>query len=171
MRKGLLFLAGGAAGAALPYFLDPDRGRARRVKTRDQVGAAVRRRRRRMEQAARRSEAEVYGAWQRAQAAGPEAPPPNDVTLARKVETELFASPDAPKGQVDVNVEDGVVVLRGQLDRPEQIQELEQAARRIPGVRDVRNLLHLPGTPPPNVADALEASERADMPGTGTAVE
>lgn len=33
------------------------------------------------------------------------------------------------------------------LDRPEEIGEVEERIRRIPGVVDVENLLHLPGTP------------------------
>ena len=66
----------------------------------------------------------------------------DDVTLARKVETELFRPADAPKGQVSVNVNDGVVELRGELPDQTQIDELGESARKIGGVRDVRNLLH-----------------------------
>ena len=40
-----------------------------------------------------------------------------------------------------------MIVLRGQLERPEQTNAVEAAVRRVPGVRDVENLLHLPGTP------------------------
>ena len=39
--------------------------------------------------------------------------------------------------------------LRGQVDRPELIHDLEEAVRKVPGVRGVENLLHLPGTPAP----------------------
>ena len=66
----------------------------------------------------------------------------DDVTLARKVETELFRPADAPKGQVSVNVNDGVVELRGELPDQQQIDELGESARKIGGVKDVRNLLH-----------------------------
>jgi osmotically-inducible protein OsmY len=66
----------------------------------------------------------------------------DDVTLARKVETELFRPADAPKGQVSVNVNDGVVELRGELPDQTQIDELGESARKIGGVKDVRNLLH-----------------------------
>jgi osmotically-inducible protein OsmY len=70
------------------------------------------------------------------------------VTLARKVETELFRPADAPKATVNVNAVDGVVFLRGTAPTPEQITALERKARAIPGVREVENLLHPPGTPP-----------------------
>src|SRR2546423_1041249 len=66
----------------------------------------------------------------------------NDPALARKVETEIFRAADAPKGNVSVNAENGVVYLRGQLKRPEQIDELVTAARAVDGVTEVRSLLH-----------------------------
>ena len=66
----------------------------------------------------------------------------DDVTLARKVETELFRPADVPKGAISVNVNDGVVELRGELPDQGQIDELGDTARKIDGVKDVRNLLH-----------------------------
>ena len=66
----------------------------------------------------------------------------DDVTLARKVESELFRPADVPKGAISVNVNDGVVELRGELADQEQIDELGNTARKISGVKDVRNLLH-----------------------------
>jgi hypothetical protein len=78
----------------------------------------------------------------------------DDVTLARKVETELFRGEGAPKGQIDISAVDGVVELRGQVKRPEDVKALEAQARAIPEVRDVRNLLHLPKTPSPTRADS-----------------
>jgi hypothetical protein len=64
----------------------------------------------------------------------------NDPALARKVESEIFRPADAPKGDVAVNVEYGVVFLRGTVPE-EKISELESAARSVDGVRDVENLL------------------------------
>ena len=59
----------------------------------------------------------------------------------------MFRDPDIPKGRININAEGGVIVLRGELERPEQINAVEAAVRRVAGVRDVENLLHLPGTP------------------------
>jgi osmotically-inducible protein OsmY len=53
-------------------------------------------------------------------------------------------------GAININAEEGVIVLRGELDRAEHISQLEEAARRVKGVRGVRNLLYLHGTPAPN---------------------
>jgi len=66
----------------------------------------------------------------------------DDATLAHKVETELFRPDDVPKGSISVNVNDGVVELRGELADQAQIDELGVTARKISGVKDVRNLLH-----------------------------
>ena len=65
----------------------------------------------------------------------------DDVTLARKVESELFRPADVPKGAISVNVNDGVVELRGELTDQGQIDELADTAKKIDGVKDVRNLL------------------------------
>ena len=74
---------------------------------------------------------------------------PNDATLVAKVESEVFRDPEMPKGAVNVNAENGVVVLRGQVEKPELIAELEKKVRKVQGVHDVENLLHLPGAEAP----------------------
>jgi osmotically-inducible protein OsmY len=77
----------------------------------------------------------------------------DDVALARKVETVIFRGLGAEKGKIDVNAADGVVWLRGEAKTPDLINELEAAARRVPEVREVENLLHLPKTPAPSRTD------------------
>jgi osmotically-inducible protein OsmY len=76
-------------------------------------------------------------------------PQPDDVTLAHKVETEIFRDAEVPKGQINVNAENGVVVLRGEVEQSELIRDLEEKTRKVQGVREVENLLHTPGTPVP----------------------
>jgi osmotically-inducible protein OsmY len=66
----------------------------------------------------------------------------DDVTLARKVESEIFRPADVPKGAISVNVNDGVVELRGEIADQKQIDELGETAKKVDGVKDVRNLLH-----------------------------
>ncbi|MBW3654357.1 MAG: BON domain-containing protein, partial [Actinobacteria bacterium] len=84
-------------------------------------------------------------------ATGGDSAPDDDNTLKSKVESEIFRPADAPKGAVDVLVVDGIVELRGEVDDASQGAALETAARKVTGVRDVRNLLHLPGETPPNI--------------------
>lgn len=73
----------------------------------------------------------------------------DDVTLAQQVESELFREDNTPKGQISVNAANGVVQLRGEVEQPGLIDELVQRARSVQGVRDVENLLHLPGQQAP----------------------
>jgi len=73
----------------------------------------------------------------------------DDPTLKAKVETELFRSEDVSRGSVSVNAQAGVVQLRGEIESPELIEDLVGRTRKVHGVRDVENLLHLPGTPAP----------------------
>lgn len=72
---------------------------------------------------------------------------PNDETIAERVRSEVFRPQDAPKGSVNVNVEQGVVYLRGEAADQEQIQRLRNTAAAVPGVKRVESLLHTPGEP------------------------
>jgi hypothetical protein len=74
----------------------------------------------------------------------------DDVTLTRKVETEIFRPAGAPKGKVDVNAVDGVIWLRGEVKSQAQLESIEATVRSIPEVQGVENLLHLPKTPAPS---------------------
>ena len=42
-----------------------------------------------------------------------------------------------PKGHISINAEDGFVVLRGVMERQEDIERIEVATRQIVGVREV----------------------------------
>ena len=83
-------------------------------------------------------------------------PPVDEVALKQRVESEIFRDPQVPKGDINLDVRGGVVVLRGQVKQPEQIEVLERDVRRVPGVGRVENLLHVEGTPAPNKADSRQ---------------
>lgn len=72
---------------------------------------------------------------------GPTDPALNDPALKAKVESELFRDSEIPKEKVLVDVADGVVTLRGELDDPQGAAALAEAAKTIDGVRAVDNLL------------------------------
>jgi osmotically-inducible protein OsmY len=147
MRK-VLGLVG--LGAALTYFFDPQQGRGRRAEARDRIAAFFRRRLREGERLGRTASAEAEGLVQKAKHLQEEPKPqPDDVTLTRKVETEIFRDAEIPKGQINVNAENGKIYLRGEVGKPELIKDLEKRARNVQGVQDVENLLHLPGTEAP----------------------
>jgi len=142
---------GMTVGVLLAYFLDPKAGRRRRHTARDRAMSRVRRGERRAAARARRGESHALGIARRTlNAARPRHREPfDDVTLARKVESELYRRARVPKGHISINAEEGLVFLRGVMDRQEDIARIELATRQIEGVRDVENLIHLPGTPAP----------------------
>jgi hypothetical protein len=149
-------------GAVLAYFFDPNMGTRRRNMARDRLVASFRRP---VQRAGRLSRTVGAGAYGIAQKAIHEVPPPflrsqdgttDDVTLARKVESEIFRGGEIDKGRINVSVENGIVVLVGEVDRPEHIMELGAAARAVTGVQGVDNLLHLPGTPAPTKHHMVE---------------
>lgn len=162
-RTAKLALGAVAAGAAGAYFFDPRDGARRRHVARDRVFAAARRPARKAAAEANRkasyAEGVVRGAVHEASTPGQERDPRrlNDPALARKIESEVLGATDAPKESTSVNVEDGVVYLRGELGSPEEIRRLIGATKKVPGVSDVRSLLHLPGQNPPSKESARSA--------------
>jgi hypothetical protein len=138
-----------AAGAALEFFLDPRSGKRRRRVARDRAIAAFRRRARRVERQAHYEAGKAGGLVHKVTHRHPAAPDLDDITLVRKVESEVFRDRTIPKGQISLNADGGIVVLRGQVEDPELIRRVEHEVRAVAGVRDVENLLHPPGVPAP----------------------
>jgi hypothetical protein len=160
-------VCGVALGAALEYFVDPRAGRRRRHSARDRVISRMRHGERRTARRARRAESHAIGIARRTLFARRRRPEPlDDVTLAHKVESELYRRTGIPKGHVSINAENGVVFLRGIMDGEDQIDRAEAAARRIQGVREVENLLHLPGTPAPSSRPKLQREPSSSRPST-----
>jgi osmotically-inducible protein OsmY len=132
-----------AAGLAVGYFLDPDSGKRRRHQARDRVLGIVRRGARKTRREADYVAGTVEGKVEAAKSkAAPEKPAPNDQALAERVKSEIFQPADAPKGSVNVNVENGIVYLRGEVQRPQEVRKLIEDAGSVDGVRGVESLLH-----------------------------
>ena len=128
-----------AFGAALTYFFDPENGRRRRKVTADRLAGLMRRHGKRL---IRSSASQAHALKQKGTHLREEPKPqPDDVTLVRKVETEIFRDADVPKGKINVNAENGKVVLRGEVDSTEMIDELVSKTRKVQGVQDVESLL------------------------------
>jgi osmotically-inducible protein OsmY len=148
-EKAKIFGLGAATGAAALFFLDPVTGRRRRRTTTDRAAGTARRSWRRGGRAGRAVAAEAHGVSQKLQHMREEPKDYDDATLAHKVETVIFRDADVPKGQIDVNAQDGVVQLRGEVPSTEMLDALVAKARDVQGVREVESLLHLPGAPAP----------------------
>ena len=164
-----MFLIGGIAatgglvvGVMLEFFLDPRTGRRRRHSTRERAVSSVRRGERRAMRRARRAESRALGVARRTiHSRRRSREPIDDVSLAHKVESELYRRSGVAKGGISVNAEDGVVFLRGTVEHRPDIGRLEKAAREIAGVRAVENLLHAAGTPAPAGRSKLERDRSA----------
>ena len=82
----------------------------------------------------------------------------DDETLRQRVESQLFRDRHIPKGDLNINCEHGMVILRGELDSQLEIAQLQERVGRMTGVRGVQNLLHTRGTPAPNKQRSWAAS-------------
>ena len=147
MRTVLSFALGAAAGAAGAHFLDPDSGRKRRNQARAQAQSTATSAASAVQSQAQQAAGTVKGV---AHSVTPTRRDDADaVTLADRVRSEIFRDADAPKGSVSVDVQDGVVYLRGEVAEQSWIDRLADEARKVDGITGVKNLLHAPGTPAP----------------------
>jgi osmotically-inducible protein OsmY len=153
VSKLTTFVAGAGIGAAAAYFLDNESGNRRRKLAADKAGRFKREGAGTVQGAAQAAGAQAKGVAAKAQhmATGGDSAPGDDNTLKSKVQSEIFREADAPKGSVEVTVVNGIVELRGQVSDASQAEALELKTRMVSGVRDVRNMLHLPGETPPNI--------------------
>jgi len=147
---GSLLIASGAAaaGAAIALLADPARGRARRARLIDQGGAAARHAVRGAERALRIVGAAAEGKLQALTEGGRRVGPIDDVTIRDRAESQLFRDPSVPKGTINLSVERGILVLRGEVPDESMKERLAREGASIDGVWSVRNLLHLPGEAP-----------------------
>jgi hypothetical protein len=169
---GLTTIALAALGGwAVAYFFDPDRGKSRRAQAADQLAALGRRTSEQASRTARylSSTANAQAqAWMRSR---DEYVAPNDAALSAKVESELFRDPSIDKGRLNINVENGVVVLRGTAESEDQIARIVGAVRNIDGVRTVRDLLRVPGQATSDVMGATTESSAGETFGNDQGVE
>jgi hypothetical protein len=145
-RVAGLLVAGCVGALAEYFFLDRQHGARRRHVVRDRTRAALRRRSRDAVRRAKYVEGVAYKAAHAVPGVGSHKEPPDDLTLAQKVESIAFRKAGVPKGQVSVNSDNAVIYLRGQLESEGQIEELVRATQAIEGVDGVKNLLHTRNT-------------------------
>jgi osmotically-inducible protein OsmY len=158
MKTVFTFALGAVAGAAAAHFLDPESGRKRRTDMRSQAQSTAGSAASAVQSQAQQAAGTVKGVAHAVTPTGSRLEEPDDVTLARKIETEIFRAHDAPKGSVSVDVQAGVAYLRGEATH-EWIDRLGTEARKVDGVKGVKNLLHAPGTPTPAPEPRFLAAE------------
>jgi osmotically-inducible protein OsmY len=140
------YVSAALGGAALAYYLDRQSGRRRRHQSRDRALSLARHGTKRARKLVHHATADASGTARRAVHAlrPPAEVEVDDATLVDKVESIVFRKNDMPKGQININAENGVVFLRGQVERADLVGTLEARVRKVRGVKDVENLLHTP---------------------------
>jgi osmotically-inducible protein OsmY len=161
MGKLITLLLGAAAGAAAAHFLDRDSGAQRRNQLRDRAMSKARAGKDQAATTAGQAAGKAKGAVATVTPSGDRIEDVDDVTLARKVETEIFRDPDAPKGAVSVDVQAGVANLRGEVDDEGWIAKLADEAAKVDGIKGVNNLMHRPGTPAPSPGPQGTVTDRS----------
>lgn len=162
-----LFVFAAAIGAAIVYFLNPSKGGrssdvssftssasqagsqafgAIKDKVPEVANAAVS-----AKEAAKTAAAQAGKAHQHDNNA------PDDNTLRDRVESEIFATDETSRENINIDVFNGVVTVRGQLPQQSEIDALVKRIEAVRNVSGVNNLLHLPGTVAPNKEGAVEA--------------
>src|SRR5262249_38281179 len=144
MAKIRHLVIGGAIGAGVTYFLDPELGPGRRARLQNQFGAMLSRGKRELDRAARQIQSRAQGAVAQLQA--PAAPATDDDwTLLSRVESVLHAVPGFPRSTVEAEVVDSRLILRGEVNSADQVREIVQAASQIRNIAAVESLLRVRG--------------------------
>jgi hypothetical protein len=147
-----------AAGGTAALLFDPRAGRRRRRLIRDRSVALTRRGARQSLRVQRIVRSKVAGKLAAATHRRDRTTDYDDVTLAQKVATNLGRHAGIPKGQFNVEACEGVITLRGEIADADTIAEIVAHVRKVQGVRGIENLLHLPGSPAPNLNGDVQAA-------------
>jgi osmotically-inducible protein OsmY len=137
------FVKGAIAGAAVAYLFDPEAGRGRRARLRDQAAAAGRRARDRAGEMSRHAGNVVEGRIHEATASMDTGRAMDDVTVADRIRSEVLGRPDLAAGGLLVDVTDGVAHLRGRFDDADRLARVIDLTEKVRGVREVDNLVEV----------------------------
>lgn len=139
VREVFEVLGGIALGAGTMYFLDPQRGRRRRAMVRDKTNHAVNAVGREIGKASRDLRNRTRGLVAEARSTMRPDQPQGDDTLQERVRSVIGHVASRPR-DVQVNVRNGVVTLKGELPAKE-CARLSRKVEKIPGVQELRDKL------------------------------
>ena len=134
----LTLLAGAGIGAALMYFLDPERGKRRRHVIADQTAGFMRARKREAAKAMRDARNHAEGVVAEARGRLDDDRPTNEQLVAR-VRAELGHHAEHVRG-IQIDADAGSVTLRGEVPAAE-LQRVVASVERVRGVTRVDNQL------------------------------
>lgn len=154
--------SGAVVGAVAMFFLDPRGGNRRRAMVRDKVAHAGNVVSDTVPQKVGSVSNMAKGVQQAASSrVGGSHASDDDKTVTDRVMSEVFRDPQLPKGEVNVNTVDHVVYLRGHIEDPTKVEEIEERTRQVPGVKDVINLINRPDIDPSVVREEMEQSNES----------
>ncbi len=156
-KSPVSFSRGLLVGAALMYFFDPARGRARRARARDLADHARNRERRFLGKAARDAQHRVHGVLERVRHAAGETS--DDEVIEARLHAALGRA-CRNAGAIETRVQNGEVTLRGPVLASEA-SAIVRCAKSVGGVRAVHDYLERHAT-----AD-VPALQGAPRPGRG----
>jgi osmotically-inducible protein OsmY len=152
------FLSALFVGGLLEYFLDPAGGSKRRGSLMDKVQGMMGQAGTSPQKVATYAGNQVQGKFKRAVGSQHDNDNPDDKTLKDRVQSEVLRDPTFGDAPINFNVENGIVVIHGELPTQADIDRLVSQVKNVRDVKGVENLLHLPGTPAPNKESAIQAS-------------
>lgn len=138
LRTGIGVAIGASAGAGLMFLFDPARGAARRSMIRDKAAGSVRGAEKLIQHKGENLANHIAGLVAQARGAFTCEDAP-DGKLEARVRTKLGRLVSKPR-TVDVSVHEGVVTLRGWVQR-EEIPELVKGVEHVAGVHRVESQL------------------------------
>lgn len=145
--KTRTLLAGVMVGAGLMYYLDPERGKTRRARLRDQAGRAARdtgdRVEGKLEDLGNRAEGLAHETKSRLRTASRDEEQTNvsDATLEARVRSEIGHEISHP-GAIEVSARNGRVTIRGPI-LADEVDKLIARVALVRGVSDVVNRLEV----------------------------
>jgi hypothetical protein len=136
MNKAVALIGGAGLGAALMYIFDPDRGKRRRALIRHKVEAAGNKLSDTADKMQRDLRNRAYGVVAETKSMFRHDEVTDDV-LVDRVRSRLGRIP-VHIGAFDINANDGVVTLRGQI-LADELPRVLRAARFVRGVKGIDN--------------------------------
>jgi osmotically-inducible protein OsmY len=137
------FAKGAIVGSAIAYLFDPESGRGRRARLRDQAAATARRARDRAGKLSRHGGNLLEGRIHEATASVDAGGFTDDVTVADRIRSEVLGRRDLEAGGLLVDVTDGVAHLRGRFDDAARLERVIDLTAKVHGVREVDNLVEV----------------------------
>jgi hypothetical protein len=132
-------------GLGTAYLFDPHRGRRRRHVLRDRTAALTRRANRLAERKVRFAGGHLRGLVAVLRSVFSEPTRPEDETVVQRIRSDAFRDSRISTRDVQVEVQNGVAMLRGSVGSRSLADDLVARVRKVRGVRGVSDLIRISG--------------------------